>query len=158
MIEKELLKTIRHVALATVNEDGSPHNTPLFFALDEELSKLYFVSRLSSVHSANILRTGKGFVALYDSNTFKGGIYLTLENGRIANGDELEEGLQVYNEKTAEFNIDVLPDDYHLVEDGYKLFICDVAKIEVYTAEEDVNGHLIKETRKEVKAEDLLDA
>ena len=30
---KELLGAVRHAAMATVNEDGSPHNTPVLFSI-----------------------------------------------------------------------------------------------------------------------------
>lgn len=34
---QELLVTAKHVAIATVNADGSPHNTPVFMAFDDGL-------------------------------------------------------------------------------------------------------------------------
>ena len=77
MIEKELLTKVRHIALATVNEDGTPHNTPLFFAFDKQFKRLFFVSRDESLHTKNFMRDGRAFAALYDSNEFNGGLYST---------------------------------------------------------------------------------
>jgi general stress protein 26 len=34
---KELLASAKHAAMATVNVDGSPHNTPFFFIYDDQL-------------------------------------------------------------------------------------------------------------------------
>ena len=96
MIVKELLAKVRHVALATVNEDGTPHNTPLFFALSNDLKQFYFVSRAESLHSENFVRTGNAFAVIYDSNEFNGGIYLSLDNGRELQGQELLEAHEVY--------------------------------------------------------------
>lgn len=55
---KELLRTVRHAAMATVNADGTPHNTPFFLILDPELKRVYFGSHPHSVHSQNVVRTG----------------------------------------------------------------------------------------------------
>ena len=156
MIEKELLAKVRHVALATVNEDGTPHNSPLFFAFDKEMSQLYFVSRAESLHTKNFVRTGKAFAVIYDSNEFHGGIYLTIENGRRLLGEELHKAHKIYSARCNEFGIDVLPDDFHLQEGGYNLYVGDIVKIEVYGAVEDAEGKLVKETRRQVSAKELL--
>ena len=156
MKENELLKIIRHIALATVNEDGAPHNTPLFFAIDEEIKNLYFASKESSLHSRNFVRTGEGFAVLYDSNIFKGGIYLTLKNCRKATDKELPAALDVYTKRLVGCDNDALPPNFHEIEDGYRLYVGEIAKIEVYHAKEDANGHVKNEERREVTAEELL--
>lgn len=51
---RELLKIVRHAAMATVNPDGTPHNTPYFFIHDPEFTKLYWGSHIDSQHSKNI--------------------------------------------------------------------------------------------------------
>ena len=40
-LAKKLLQTVRHAAYATVNEDGTPHNSPLMLIYNEDLTKLY---------------------------------------------------------------------------------------------------------------------
>ncbi len=156
MIEKELLTKVRHVALATVNEDGTPHNSPLFFALRNDLKQLYFVSRAESLHTKNYVRTGKAFAVIYDSNEFNGGIYLTLDNGRELQGQELHEAHEIYIARCEQFGIDVLPASFHLQAGGYNLYAGNISKIEIYDSFEDAEGKLKEESRKEVTAEDLL--
>jgi hypothetical protein len=39
---KHLLNDVRFAAMATVNEDGTPHNTPYFFMYDETITHLYW--------------------------------------------------------------------------------------------------------------------
>lgn len=156
MIEKGLLDTVRHIALATVNEDGTPHNTPLFFAYDDNFEKIYFVSRPDALHSKNMLRDGNAFAVIYDSNEFKGGIYITINNSRIPNGKELDEALKKYHARCDKFDIDVLPDNFHSANSDYRLFIGDVSKIEIYSSKEDKNNRLKQECRKEISAEELL--
>lgn len=95
---KKLLKTVRHAAYATINEDGTPHNSPLMLIYNDDLSRLYIGSHSDSLHSKNILRTGKAFVVLFDSFVKgQGGVYITAINGRECQGDELTEALRVHN-------------------------------------------------------------
>lgn len=61
---KELVFTTRHAAMATVNDDGLPHNTPYFLMYDENLKHLYWGSHVDSQHSQNILRTGRSCLLL----------------------------------------------------------------------------------------------
>jgi hypothetical protein len=156
MKEKELLNSARHIALATVNEDGTPHNTPLFFAIDDSFKKLYFVSRDESLHSVNFAREGKGFAVLYDSNSFKGGLYLTIENGHKTAGNELSNGIKIYSAACSRWQIDVLPKNFHLCGGGYSLYVGNITKIEIYHAVEDNDEKLVQETRKEVSVQELL--
>lgn len=156
MKEKELLKMARHVALATVNEDGTPHNTPLFFALSNDLKQIYFVSREESLHTKNFLRMGKAFAVIYDSNEFNGGIYLTIDNGQVLQGSELQNAYEIYIARCKEFDIDVLPEKFHLQDGGYNLYAGDIAKVEVYDAVEDPDGKLKEESRREITAKELL--
>ena len=151
MIEKKLLTKVRHMALATVNEDGTPHNTPLFFAFDKEFRRLIFVSRAESLHTKNFVREGRAFSALYDSNEFHGGLYFTIENGRKLEGEELLDAYEIYMARCKEFDIDVLPENFHLQDGGYKLYAGDIARIETYSSEEDSNKKLVREWREEVK-------
>ena len=54
------------VALATVNEDGTPRSTPLFFISDSDLH-LYWFSSVSSTHSRNCERSPRASLAVFGS-------------------------------------------------------------------------------------------
>ena len=56
---KELITTSRHISIATVNEDGSPHNSPVRFLYDPKLEYIYWGSHPDSIHSKNITKTGQ---------------------------------------------------------------------------------------------------
>ncbi len=155
MKERDLLKSVKHMALATVNKDLSPHNTPLFFAIDYEFGRLYFVSRDDSLHSVNLLRSGQGFAVIYNSNSFEGGIYIHLENARRAEGAEKERAFEVYDRACRHWEVDVLPNDYHTKEGGYNLYICDIQKLEAYSSKENSDGKLESESRKQITLKDL---
>lgn len=97
-LAQKLLKNVRHVAYATVNQDGTPHNSPLMLIYNEDLTKLYIGSYSDSLHSKNIVRSGQAFVVLYDSFTKgQGGLYITGVIGHECTGAELSEALRVHN-------------------------------------------------------------
>lgn len=156
MRERQLLQSVRHIALATVNEDGTPHNTPLFFAINDTFDRLYFVSREASLHSQNFLKSGNAFAVMYDSNDFNGGLYITIKNGRLAAGTELQAGLSIFNQKCKAVDNDALPRNYHLIKNGYRLFIGDITKIEKYQSIDDENGKLKEEARMIVSVEEIV--
>jgi len=52
---RQFLEAQSTLVLSTVNDQGMPHSTPLFYVQGEELA-LYWLSMGSSVHTRNILR------------------------------------------------------------------------------------------------------
>lgn len=60
----EILKEINSCTLATVEPDGSPRATPMFFAFDEQL-RIYFLSDPKTVHVANLLRDARVAMGFY---------------------------------------------------------------------------------------------
>jgi hypothetical protein len=87
--------------VATVCADGSPWNTPLFFAYDERT--LYWWSPIQAVHSQNIMRDGRVMITIYDSHTRVGkgdgaGLYLRCNAGLVKPND-LKKAMSLFNEK-----------------------------------------------------------
>lgn len=157
MKEKELLKTVRHIALATVNEDGTPHNTPVFIIFNDDLSKLYWGSHSESLHSKNIQRTGKVFAVVFDSNQWgQGGLYLTISNAREVSSEELPEALRIHNEARARWGSNPLEIGYYQTDNGQRMYVGEITKIEKYGSERDTEGKMIKEGRIEISEEELL--
>jgi Pyridoxamine 5'-phosphate oxidase len=155
--ETELLKTVRHIALATVNEDGKPHNTPLFFIYNDDLSKLYWGSHPDSLHSKNIQRTASGFALVFDSREWRqGGLYLKLKNAHVVPENELPEALRIHNEARARWGNEPLELSYYQQEDGQCMYVAEIAKIEGYGSERDADGKIIREGRIEISAEELM--
>src|SRR5438046_1078669 len=72
---RELLRSIPHVALSTVNNDGSPHCSPVFMAFDTKLHG-YWSSHPDSQHSQNIARDTRVFLVVYDSREGHGGLFI----------------------------------------------------------------------------------
>ncbi len=157
MIEKELLTKVRHVALATVNEDGTPHNTPLFFIYSPDFKKFYMSTHPQSLHARNVERIGKGFAILYDSSAFLGGLYLTLENFKVLNElNELAEGMMVYNATRMRWGMNESSITDYQDPNERRLYSADIIKIEIYGSKETKDGKILNEQRVEVSVEDLL--
>lgn len=154
---RELLQTTRHAAMATVNNDGTPHNTPFFFIYSPQFTKIYWGSHTKSQHSQNILRTGQVFIVIYDSKYAKlGGLYIQAEKGHILEGDELEEGLRIHNQFREKEGKKPLEKSYYTGNSPQKMWSVDIAHIWILQEQRDENGRIIEETRKEMTAKELL--
>ena len=79
---RELLREIHTVAVSTVNEDGSPHCSPVFMAFDRQL-RGFWSSDPESLHSRNIERDGHAFLVLFDSRNGHGGLYAAAQAGLV---------------------------------------------------------------------------
>lgn len=156
MIEKELLAKVRHVALATVNEDGAPHNTPLFFIFSSDFKKFYMSTHPKSLHAKNVERARKGFAVVYDSAIFLGGLYLTLDNFKVLKDEDLVEGMKVYNETRARWEMKKSAISDYQDPNERRLYSADIKKIEIYGSKETAEGKILNEQRIEILAEDLL--
>lgn len=153
---KELLRTVRHAAMATVNEDGSPHNTPYFFMYDATLTHVYWGSHAESQHSKNVARTGQIFIALYSENT-KGGLYLKADNARITEGEELNQAVVVHNQARARFGKTPPIDRAYYEQGAQHMYAADIKQMWVNLVERGPNGEHLRDYRHEVTADDLLE-
>lgn len=158
-LARNLIRTVRHAAYATVNQDGTPHNSPLMLIYNEDLSKLYIGSHSESLHTKNLVRTGQTFVVLYDSFTKgQGGVYITGVNGHECQDEELAEALRVHNAVRArQGSKPIDPSYYHVTGPSQRMYSIDVAKIEIYSVLRGADGLISSEARVEVAASDLLE-
>ena len=150
-----LLANIKHAAMATVNADGTPHNTPYFFMASTDLKELYWGSHPASLHSQNIERTGRIFVVLYEAH-LGGGLYIECSAARRAAGEELERALAVHNQRRRDLGKDQLPLDYYSDPAGQSMYIADAQTFWVNYAERDAAGLIVQDKREEVSRTDLL--
>ncbi|MDB5181995.1 MAG: hypothetical protein JWP13_758 [Candidatus Saccharibacteria bacterium] len=150
-----LLQTARHAAMATVNNDGSPHNTPFLFLHDEGFAKIFWSSHLESQHSQNILRTGQIFVVVYDVLE-KGGVYFRANNGRILEDEELKLALDTHNAIRAQDNKRALTASYYTGDAPQKMWGADISEIWINDVLRDDSGLVVKDFRQKVSPEDLI--
>jgi hypothetical protein len=153
---KALLDTTRHAAMATVNQDGSPHNTPYFLMFDDDLSHFYWGSHPGSQHSQNIARSGQAFVAIYD-RIERGGLYVKIKNAHPTEGAELEHALEVHNKRLAKEGKKPLLLQYYL--DGpQQMYQGDAVQFWVNSAKRNDLGLVIQDIRLEVTPSGILTA
>lgn len=153
---KELLATARHAAMATVNADGSPHNTPFFFIRDPQLEYIYWGSHPESLHSQNVLRTGQIYVVLYDAKE-RGGLYMSAEGGHILVGEELEKALAIHNQLRVQESSEPLPLEYYAADDSpQRMWGAKITHFWVNGTVRDATGRLIKDNKQEISVAVLL--
>jgi uncharacterized pyridoxamine 5'-phosphate oxidase family protein len=153
---KWLLANIKHAAMATVNADGSPHNTPYFFMASSDLTKIYWGSHPESEHSKNILRTGQLFVVLYEAN-ISGGLYIRATNGRIARDNELAEALDRHNQLRGErYDKYPLAREYYEDDGEQKMWIADTQQFWVNGSSKDLNSAIVQDYRYEIRRPTLF--
>lgn len=73
---REVLRDIHHILVATVNEDGSPHASPVLFVFDDRLHG-FWASSLAALHSQNIARDPRVFLCVFDSLNGHSGLFLS---------------------------------------------------------------------------------
>lgn len=152
---KELLKKIRHAAMATVNKDGSPHNTPYKFMYSNDLKYLYWGSHPDSMHSQNVLRTGQLYVVLYEANE-KGGLYIEASGGKVLQGKELKDALAVHNLIRRKEGKPDIPLSYYTGKSPQKMWSAKITNMWVNSTKRDVEGNLTKDFRLKINSKDLL--
>lgn len=151
---KQLLATLSHASMATVNEDGSPHNTPYLFMYDDSLQHLFWGSHPQSEHSKNVARTGQIFVVLYDGKE-RGGLYIKAGRARITRGEEFICALAVHNEVRKKAGKEPLPREYYDTGEQ-EMYAADIQAMWVNTEDYGADGHVIRDIRVQVTAKDLL--
>lgn len=157
-LARNLLQTVRHAAYATVNQDGTPHNSPLMLIHNEDLSRLYIGSRSDTLHVRNMMRTGTAFATLYDSFVKgQGGLYITCNDVHECTGDELDEALSIHNKTRARYGSDPIAlSYYHEDAPAQRMYSLTVTTIEIYVVERGEDGHISHEARVAVSASELL--
>lgn len=151
---KELIATTKTAAMATVNGDGSPHNTPYYFLHDDNFEHFYWNSAPDSLHSKNLMRTGQAFVVLYGAYEL-GGLYVSLVNARIAKDEEFTKALADYNKARVRDEHGEV--DASFYDSGVQnLYIADTKQFWVNDNQRDKNDNIIRDFRVEINREDLL--
>jgi hypothetical protein len=156
MNDLDLLQNTRHIAMATVNEDGSPHNTPLFFIYNDDFTKIYWGSHPESLHSINAERTKRAFVVVFNSKVLdKGGLYIRLHNAASVSDVDLPEAMRIHNNARIRWDKQPLDIEYYQKEGGQSMYCAEIETIEAYSAVRGTDGLISRETRKLITPKDL---
>lgn len=152
---KELLQTVRNAAMATVNEDGSPHNTPFHYSIDETREHIYAASSPEAQHSRNLARTGQAFIVIYDPSA-PNGLYMQAENAHELSGSELQQGLEVWNAQRAREGRPPLDRSLFSDESPQRMYRFDIVGYATNHSERNAAGIIVRDIRVPIHREDLL--
>lgn len=150
---REVLQAARHIALATVNIDGTPHNSPVFSAHNKDLHFVWS-SHPESVHSQNILRTERAFIVVFDSMDKGGGLYIDADVKRVKPA-QFTAALAVFNERRKAIGRDAASPEI-FTTNPQCLYVAIPRKMWINVAEQDARGHFIRDRRYEIFAADII--
>ena len=150
-----LVRSVANAAMATVNADSSPHNTPLFIAFSSDLHVIYWSSNPTSLHSQNLARTPRAYFVLFEPNA-GGGLYIPVRDARIAIDDDLANGLTVYNAaRLTNGKQQPLLTPTFSPPNVQRLYQATVESFSVNMSERDDNGRIVRDYRQVISAEQL---
>jgi nitroimidazol reductase NimA-like FMN-containing flavoprotein (pyridoxamine 5'-phosphate oxidase superfamily) len=89
---KEIIDQIQYVTIASVADDGMPHNTPVFSAYDEDYN-FYWGTYKDSQKAKNIRANNNVFLVIYDSTVPSGtgeGVYVKATAYEVTEPDEIK--------------------------------------------------------------------
>lgn len=154
---KDLAQNSRYIVLATVNEDGTPHNSPLFYIPSEKLDKIFMGTHPQSLHARNITRSGEAFGVIFGRVPDGGrGIYLKINNFREVSDDELPNALHTHNNARSKIGKEPIQIEYYKKTSPQRMYVGDIVEISVNDAVRDDQGRLIQDVRKLIDASQLL--
>jgi general stress protein 26 len=152
---RQLLAEIHHIPVATVNEDGTPHNSPVFMAFDEHLNG-YWASHPDNQHSRNIMRDDRVFLVVFDSREGHGGLFISAIAEPLEDRERVQHGHQVLKELKERF-YGTMGDVEAYMNDGQQRIYC-AKPIHAWVnkSDRDGNGVIIRDNRYEIKLADLM--
>jgi len=94
---RDLLDVNRYLTLGTVNADGSPWTSPVFFAAAGE-REFYWMSDLDAQHSRNIAVRPQVSLVVFDSTVepYHGRAVYAVGTARELEGDDIDRALEIY--------------------------------------------------------------
>ncbi len=150
-----LVSTVGNAAMATVNADGSPHNTPLFIAFSPDFETVYWSSNPSSLHSQNVTRTPQAYFVLFTADD-GGGLYFPIQAVQVASGEQLATGLTAYNiARVVHGRKQPLLTAAFEAPSVQRLYQATVSSFSINLAERDAQGRIIRDFRQQISARQL---
>jgi hypothetical protein len=125
-----LVADIRYVTLGTVDPDGRPWTSPVYFSADDDLRRFYWVSSPASRHSQNLAGRPDVSLAVFDSTVppYHGRCLYGAGTATMLEGEELVRGLETYPGPAERGGSAVTVDDV-TGESAWRLYAADVAEL-----------------------------
>jgi hypothetical protein len=95
---RSILDTIRYVVLSTVDADGRPWTSPVYFAPGDDLREFYWLSATDSRHSVNVAARPQVSLVVFDSTVrpYHGNAVYAVGEAHELSGDDVGRGLEIY--------------------------------------------------------------
>ncbi len=151
---KELIADIHHVPLATVNEDGSAHNTPVFMAFNDQLTG-FWSSHPETLHSHNIARDPRIFLVVFDSREGHGGLFIRALAQVIEDEAEVKRALKLLTRLKEPMDSRMGKATDYLMPDGQRLYKAVPVQLWINMSQRDERGVIVRDYRYEVALSDL---
>ncbi len=151
---RHLLGHVPHVAIATVNEDGTPHNTPVFGTFNNKLH-LFWASDPGVRHSQNIRRSGEAFVVIFDSHGGGDGLYMAGRAEEINDAAHLDYAHALMVEAKARFGGSVGSRERYEGEASQRFYRFIPEAAWMHYAVKDADGYFITDRRISVSLDEL---
>lgn len=155
---RELLAEIPHVAIATVNADGSPHISPVFMAFDERLNG-FWSSSPDSKHSQNIARTGQVMLVIFDGREGHGGLFIEASAAALETSADAEHGLRLLSarKESHDGNLGHMGELSDYIGNGLqRVYQATPKRFWVNVSDHDAAGMITRDRRYEIKSTDLV--
>lgn len=147
----------RYIVVATVNEDGTPHNSPMFYIPSPKLDKLYMGTYPESQHAQNIARTGEAFGVVFGQTPDGGrGLYFQVQNFHQVTDDELPNALDVHNTARAKWGKQPLPVEYYKASNPQRMYVGDIVEVTTNDIVRDSDGRVQRDVRVAIQPTELL--
>src|SRR3989344_4621199 len=94
---KDIISKILYITIATSSKDGTPWNSPVYSAYDEDYN-FFWASDQNGQHSKNIKENDQVFIVIYDSTVPEGtgeGVYIQAKAHALTDEKEILKALEV---------------------------------------------------------------
>ncbi len=152
---RAILQTVPHVALATVSEDGSPLNSPVFGTFNDQLH-FFWASSPRTTHSQNIVRDGRVFAVVFDSRDGHGGLYLEGRAEQLEDDAHIDYAYELLAEAKSRFYGTMGSLERFKGEGPQRLYRLVPSQLWTNMSTKDEDGAVIYDQRVPVSLEDLV--
>lgn len=151
---RQLLEEIHHVALSTVNSDGTPLSSPVFMAFNDQLWG-YWSSSPTALHSQNIARNGRLFFAIFDSREGHGGLFIEASAEMLEDQKEIAIAYDCLSRLKERFYGHMGTMETYQGDGPQRLYCATPVQAWVNISERDASGVIIRDTRYLIPLADL---
>lgn len=143
-IARSILDTVAYMVLATVDDDGLPWASPVWFATDG-YDDLYWVSAPDAQHSRNLASRESTGIVVFDSRAepaTRQAVYMRATAARVDDPDAVAHGVAVFTRDSVGQGLGELTIDEVTGDTGLRLYRARVHEHWILESDHDVRVHV----------------